>query len=132
MNILSGAEEGAQGAPFESYKLAAVRLAEAVRLASRGNDSENVSVEGAGTGEHHMPALPSKGKSRDLSFAASIPVSAYGVVKRLGSPDEEQHALLLFLSDSGNGGRAGSLGKPSRSRVLCGSRWWHGFLFGSS
>ena len=55
-----------------------------------------------------MPALPSKGKSRDLSFAALIPVSAYGVVKRLGSPDEEQHALLLFLSDSGNGGRAGS------------------------
>ena len=41
MNMLSGAEEGAQGAPFESYKLAAVRLAEAVRLASRGNDSEN-------------------------------------------------------------------------------------------
>ena len=41
MNILSGAEEGAQGAPFESYKLAAVRLAEAVRLASRDNDSEN-------------------------------------------------------------------------------------------
>ena len=39
--MLSGAEEGAQGAPFESYKLAAVRLAEAVRLASRGNDSEN-------------------------------------------------------------------------------------------
>jgi hypothetical protein len=29
--MLSGAEEGAQGAPFESYKLAAVRLAEAVR-----------------------------------------------------------------------------------------------------
>ena len=57
-----------------------------------------------------MPALPSKGKSRDLSFAALIPVSAGGVVKRLGSPDEEQHALLLFLSDSGNGGRAGSLG----------------------
>ena len=40
--MLSGAEEGAQGAPFESYKLAAVRLAEAVRLASLGNDSENV------------------------------------------------------------------------------------------
>ena len=39
--MLSGAEEGAQGAPYESYKLAAVRLAEAVRLASRGNDSEN-------------------------------------------------------------------------------------------
>mgnify|MGYP001215272738 FL=1 len=39
--MLSGAEEGAQGAPFESYKLAAVRLAEAVRLASRGNDGEN-------------------------------------------------------------------------------------------
>ena len=39
--MLSGADEGAQGAPFESYKLAAVRLAEAVRLASRGNDSEN-------------------------------------------------------------------------------------------
>ena len=39
--MLSGAEEGAQGAPFESYKLAAVRLAEAVRLASRDNDSEN-------------------------------------------------------------------------------------------
>ena len=39
--MLSGAEEGAQGAPFESYKLAAVRLAEAVRLASLGNDSEN-------------------------------------------------------------------------------------------
>ena len=39
--MLSGAEEGAQGAPFESYKLAAVRLAEAVRLASRGDDSEN-------------------------------------------------------------------------------------------
>ena len=57
-----------------------------------------------------MPALPSKGKSRDLSVATLIPVSAYGVVKRLGSPDEEQHALLLFLSDSGNGGRAGSLG----------------------
>ena len=72
--------------------------------------SARVSVEGAGTGEHHMPALPSKGKSRDLSVAALIPVSAYGVVKRLGSPDEEQHALLLFLSDSGNGGRAGSLG----------------------
>ena len=52
-----------------------------------------------------MPALPSKGKSRDLSFAALMPVSAYGVVKRLGSPDEEQHALLLFLSDSGNGGQ---------------------------
>ena len=72
--------------------------------------SARVSVEGAGTGEHHMPALPSKGKSRDLSFAALIPVSAGGIVKRLGSPDEEQHALLLFLSDSGNGGRAGSLG----------------------
>ena len=57
-----------------------------------------------------MPALPSKGKSRDLSFAALIPVSAGGVVKRLGSPDEEQHALLLFLSDSGNGGRAGLRG----------------------
>ena len=42
MNMLSGVEEGAQGAPFESYKLAAVRLAEAVRLASRDNDSENV------------------------------------------------------------------------------------------
>ena len=28
-----------------------------------------MSVEGAGTGEHHMPALPSKGKSRDLSVA---------------------------------------------------------------
>ena len=69
-----------------------------------------VSVEGAGTGEHHMPALPSEGKSRDLSFAALIPGSPYGVVKRLGSPDEEQHALLLFLSDSANGGRAGSLG----------------------
>ena len=41
-----------------------------------------------------MPALPSKGKSRDLSVATLIPVSAYGVVKRLGSPDEEQHALL--------------------------------------
>ena len=39
--MLSGAEEGAQGAPYESYKLAAVRLAEAVRLASRGDDSEN-------------------------------------------------------------------------------------------
>ena len=61
-----------------------------------------------------MPALPSKGKSRDLSFAALIPVSAYGVVKRLGSPDEEQHALLLFLSDSGNGGRAGAA-EPRRS-----------------
>ena len=30
-----------------------------------------------------MPALPSKGKSRDLSVAALIPVSADGVVKRL-------------------------------------------------
>ena len=43
--MLSGAEEGAQGAPFGSYKLAAVRLAEAVRLASRARqrttDSEN-------------------------------------------------------------------------------------------
>ena len=36
-------------------------------------------------------------------------MSADGVVKRLGSPDEEQHALLLFLSDSGNGGRARSV-----------------------
>ena len=53
-----------------------------------------------------MPALPSKGKSRDLSVAALIPVSAYGVVKRLGSPDEEQHALFLFLSDSGSSWRA--------------------------
>ena len=106
------------------------RAGPAARRALAG--SARVSVEGAGTGEHHMPALPSKGKSRDLSVAALIPVSAYGVVKRLGSPDEEQHALLLFLSDSGNGGRAGSLGKPSRSRVLCGSRLWHGLLFGSS
>ena len=96
------------------------RAAPAARRALAG--SARVSVEGAGTGEHHMPALPSKGKSRDLSVAALIPVSAYGVVKRLGSPDEEQHALLLFLSDSGNGGRAGSLGKPSRSRALGGSR----------
>ena len=96
------------------------RAAPAARRALAG--PARVSVEGAGTGEHHMPALPSKGKSRDLSFAALIPVSAYGVVKRLGSPDEEQHALLLFLSDSGNGGRAGSLGKPSRSRALGGSR----------
>ena len=29
-------------------------------------------VGGAGTGEHHMPALPSKGESRDLSVAALI------------------------------------------------------------
>ena len=84
------------------------RAASAARRALAG--SARVSVEGAGTGEHHMPALPSEGKSRDLSFAALIPGSPYGVVKRLGSPDEEQHALLLFLSDSANGGRAGSLG----------------------
>ena len=58
-----------------------LRLHSAARRALAG--SARVSVEGAGTGEHHMPALPSKGKSRDLSFAASIPVSAYGVVKRL-------------------------------------------------
>ena len=40
-----------------------------------------------------MPALPSKGKSRDLSFAALIPVSAGGVVKRLGSPSVWRAAL---------------------------------------
>ena len=66
------------------------RAASAARRALAGYG--RVSVEGAGTGEHHMPALPSKGESRDLSFAASIPVSAYGVVKRLGSPDEEQRS----------------------------------------
>ena len=71
--------------------------------------SARVSVEGAGTGGHHMPALPSKGKSRDLSVAALIPVSAYGVIKRLGSPDDEQHALLWFLSESGDGGRAADI-----------------------
>ena len=96
------------------------RAAPAARRALAG--SARVSVEGAGTGEHHMPALPSKGKSRDLSVAALIPVSAYGVVKRLGSPDEEQHALLLFLSDSGNGGRAGSLGSHSSVRFANQSR----------
>ena len=42
--MLSGAEEGAQGAPFESYKLAAVRLAEAVRLASRDNDKRGLAT----------------------------------------------------------------------------------------
>ena len=41
--------------------------ASAARRALAG--SARVSVEGAGTGEHHMPALPSKGKSRDLSVA---------------------------------------------------------------
>ena len=54
--MLSGAEEGAQGAPFESYKLAAVRLAEAVRLASRGNDSENdLVLELSGTDSEPIP-----------------------------------------------------------------------------
>ena len=68
------------------------RAGPAARRALAG--SARVSVEGAGTGEHHMPALPSKGKSRDLSVAALIPVSADGVVKRLGSPDEEQYGGL--------------------------------------
>ena len=50
------------------------RAASAARRALAG--SARVSVEGAGTGEHHMPALPSKGKSRDLSVATLIPSQA--------------------------------------------------------
>jgi len=64
-----------------------------------------------------MPALPSKGKSRDLSFAALIPVSADGVVKRLGNPDEEQHALLLFLSGSGPQAGGPAAGRRVRAAV---------------
>ena len=44
------------------------RAASAARRALAG--SARVSVEGAGTGEHHMPALPSKGKSRDAPLPA--------------------------------------------------------------
>ena len=83
-----------------------------------------VSLGGAGTGEHHMPALPSVGKSRDLSVAASIPTGTCDVVQRLGSPDEEQHALPWFLSDSGHGRRAGKLCKPSRPRAPGGGGLW--------
>ena len=62
-----------------------------------------------------MPALPSKRGSRDLTVAALIPTSTRGVIERLGTLEEEEHALPWFLSDSGHWRWAGSLGKPSRT-----------------
>ena len=90
--MLSGAEEGAQGAPFESYKLAAVRLAEAVRLASRGNDSENdLVLELSGTVNRFL-------REASASFSAVVTSGSSVSRGKERAPPSRSQCLFCYLS----------------------------------
>ena len=114
--MLSGAEEGAQGAPFESYKLAAVRLAEAVRLASRGNDSENdlvLELSGAGAEGSAGGRSTARGCLRVFLYLIYQPISVVGMAGRCRGRE-----LLL----PGMGESAPQLGRVREHSVAGGQR----------